>query len=79
MSEPQFDVREMAEAQEYIEGLDHAVLAAYGHSISEQECAEWFEADVTIDDAIKFMNRGCGPGDASGWQSFEEAFGKESK
>ena len=73
------DIRELAEAQEYVEDLSNAVLSRFGISIDEAECAEWFEADVTVDDALEFMNRGCGPGDAAGWASFADAFPGEAR
>ena len=71
-----FDMRELAEVQEYVEELSNATLSRFGYSLDEAECAEWHAADVTVHDALEFINRGCGPGDAAG-RSFADAFPEE--
>lgn len=65
-----------SETSQYVESLKRSVLAAYGHGISEDECLSWLEADLTVDQAVGWMNHGCGPGDAAGcWtQDPDEAF-----
>ena len=62
------------ERAEYVESFQTSALARFGVSYDEEEALDWLDADVTVDDAMEFINRGCGPGDASGWSSFAEAF-----
>lgn len=67
---------ERRERVEYVESLQSAMLAIFGYEADEEECLEWFEADLTVDQAVGWMNHGCGPGDASGcWtKDPDEAF-----
>lgn len=64
------------ECAEYAEALQSAVLSAFGISIAAEECRDWLEADLTVDQAVGWMNHGCGPGDAAGcWtKDPDEAF-----
>lgn len=64
----------MSDTAEYVEQFQQAAAARFGINYDEEEALAWLESDVTVDDAMEFINRGCGPGDASGWSSFEEAF-----
>lgn len=68
-----------ADVRVYAEALEEAVLSAFGHGLGFEEAVEWFEADLTVDQAVGWMNHGCGPGDAAGcWtQDPEEAFPPE--
>jgi hypothetical protein len=70
------EVQLTAEQAEYVEDLQGATLAASGVSIAAEECLGWLEADLTVDQAVGWMNHGCGPGDAAGcWtQDPNEAF-----
>jgi hypothetical protein len=70
---------DLAEQEKYVEDLRQAVLSAFGISIDEEECLSWLEAGLTVDQAIGWINHGCGPGDAAGcWtQDPVEAFREE--
>ena len=62
------------EKVEYVETFLASHLARFGVNSDDGEALDWLEADVTVDDAMEWINRGCGPGDASNWSSFAEAF-----
>jgi hypothetical protein len=64
------------EQAEYVESFQQSALKRFGVSYDVGEALDWLEADVTVDDAMEFINRGCGPGDAAG-HTFEEAFPEE--
>lgn len=64
------------EQDEYVEALKSGVLQRFGIGIDTDECLSWLEADLTVDQALGWMDHGCGPGDAAGcWtQDPVEAF-----
>lgn len=54
------------EKTEYVDSLQNSVLKTFGHGIDEEECLDWLEADATVDQALAWMNHGCGSGDFAG-------------
>lgn len=64
------------EQAEYVESLQNSMLSTFGYSADRDECLSWLEADLTVDQALGWMDHGCGPGDAAGcWtQDPDEAF-----
>lgn len=54
------------EKAEYVDSLQNATLKTFGISIDEEECLGWLEADATVDQAVGWINHGCGPGDFAG-------------
>lgn len=55
-----------SDEREYVEALQRATLSAFGYSHDEDDCLAWLEADATVDQAVGWINHGCGPGDYAG-------------
>jgi hypothetical protein len=53
-------------ATDYVRSLQDACRATFGVTPVTGECLGWLEADATVDQAIEWMNHGCGPGDFAG-------------
>lgn len=63
-----------AEQAEYVEALQRATLSAFGVAYDEDDCLAWLEADATVDQAVEWINHGCGPGDYAGCSDKEGAW-----
>jgi hypothetical protein len=59
---------------EYVSDIARAMLSRFGYSLSDDEALEWLEADATIDQAIEWIDHGCGPGDFAGCADKEGAW-----
>lgn len=62
----------------YIADFRAAHLSRFGIPSDANHAIEWQDADVTIDDAMDFIDRGCGPGDAAGY-TFGGAFDRDGE
>lgn len=54
------------ECDEYVDDLQNATLKAFGYALDREDCLVWLEADATIEQAVGWINHGCGPGDMQG-------------
>lgn len=67
------------EQREYVEDLQQAMLRRFGYELPEDDCLAWLEADATVDQALEWVNHGCGPGDFAGCSDKEGAWNDDNE
>lgn len=66
-----------SEQGEYIEALQGAMLKQFGYEPSGEDCLAWLEVAATVDQAVEWINHGCGAGDFAGCSDKEGAWRDE--